>query len=60
MNIPELMERIKRILIISNNPDKDEFNQSAKITGLGLILIGVVGFIVFMIAQLLIQAGFIL
>ena len=52
MSIRNLFERIRRILLVSNKPDKHEYKQSAKITGLGFIVIGVIGFLIFLIVQL--------
>ncbi|MEA3255875.1 MAG: protein translocase SEC61 complex subunit gamma [Candidatus Altiarchaeota archaeon] len=43
----------KRILRLTRKPRRLEFNKTAKITGLGMIAIGVVGFIIFAIAQIL-------
>jgi protein transport protein SEC61 subunit gamma-like protein len=42
----------KRILRCTRKPKKDEYGETAKITGLGIIVIGAIGFIVFLIAQL--------
>ena len=53
MGLRNLVERIKRVLLVSTKPDKEEFRQSVKITGIGIIIIGTVGFIIFMIIQLL-------
>jgi protein transport protein SEC61 subunit gamma-like protein len=44
---------MRRVLLVANKPDKNEFTQSAKITGLGFVVIGVIGFIVFIVVQLL-------
>ncbi len=52
MGIKELIERIRRVLLVSSKPDKNEFRQSAKITGIGIALIGVIGFIIFLIVML--------
>ncbi len=52
MFIKDLIERIRRVLLISSKPDKDEFRQSAKITGIGIALIGMIGFIIFLIVML--------
>jgi protein transport protein SEC61 subunit gamma-like protein len=38
---------------VSRKPDRSEYFNVAKITGIGVIIIGVVGFVVSMIAQLL-------
>jgi protein transport protein SEC61 subunit gamma-like protein len=39
----------KRVIDVAKKPTKDEFVSSAKITGSGIILIGVIGFIIFLI-----------
>lgn len=43
----------RRILRLTRKPRGSEFNETAKITGLGMIVIGIIGFIIFIIAQLL-------
>ena len=55
MNIKNTLERMRRVLLIANKPDKDEFKQSAKITGLGFLIIGIIGFVIFLAVQLLTQ-----
>lgn len=44
------LNEYKRVLKIAEQPDREEFEMSAKITGAGIILIGVIGFI-FYLAQ---------
>ena len=41
-----LISSSKRILIVSRKPDRKEFSTMSKITGIGIIVIAVVGFIV--------------
>ena len=53
MGLKNFIERIRRVLLVSSKPDNYEFKQSVKITGLGILLIGVIGFIVFLIIQLI-------
>jgi protein transport protein SEC61 subunit gamma and related proteins len=53
MAITDYIDRIKRVLLISSKPDKYEFMQSLKITGIGIAVIGFIGFVVFLIAMLL-------
>lgn len=48
-----LMTRIRRILLVSTKPSKDEYKQSAKITGLGIVVIGVIGFLIFIVVNLI-------
>lgn len=49
----DMADKIRRILLISSKPDKSEYKQSAKITGLGFVLIGVIGFSIFLIFNLI-------
>jgi protein translocase SEC61 complex gamma subunit len=53
MDIRNTIERMRRVLLVASKPDKSEFTQSAKITGLGFVVIGIIGFIVFIAVQLL-------
>lgn len=49
MNIQSIKEKIdeyKRILLIAKKPSSFEFKTILKITGIGTIIIGVVGFII--------------
>ncbi len=42
-----------RVLKVTKKPTKDEFKTIVKVSGLGMILIGAVGFILQMLRQLL-------
>ncbi len=42
----------QRVLQVAKRPDRDEYYNVARITGLGVVIIGVIGFIVSIIAQL--------
>jgi len=53
MGLRNVIDRIRRVLLVSSKPDKDEFRLSAKITGLGILLIGIIGFIIFLIVQII-------
>lgn len=57
---PEKQNRVKRfiketarVLRITKKPNKDEFLSLVKVTGLGIFLIGLIGFILHIIKQLL-------
>lgn len=39
----------KRVVSIARKPEKEEFMSSMKITGTGIILIGMIGFIIFLL-----------
>ena len=42
-----------RVLKVTRKPDKVEFKTIVKVSGLGMILIGLIGFVITMIKQLL-------
>ena len=42
-----------RVLKVTKKPDMEEFKSTVKVTGLGIVVIGVIGFIIAMIAQLI-------
>jgi len=41
----QFVEQSKRIFSVSKKPDWSEYKQMAKITGIGIILIAVLGFV---------------
>lgn len=45
----------KRVLKISSKPDREEFSMSAKVTGAGMLIIGIIGFVFYLISNLLPQ-----
>ena len=45
----EKLKQYKRVLTIARKPDKEEFFTSAKITSGGIIFLGLIGFIIFLI-----------
>jgi len=53
INIREKFKNYERVLKLSRKPKKDEFIMVAKITGLGMLVIGIIGFIIRIIIQLL-------
>ena len=57
MNVQERLDKFvkdsKRVLKVARKPDKDEYIDFAKVTTLGIIVIGLIGFVIFLIAQLI-------
>ena len=57
MNVQERLDKFvkdsKRVLKVARNPDKDEYIDFAKVTTLGIIIIGLIGFVIYLIAQLI-------
>jgi len=56
-NIPEKikwkLKEYKRVLMITKKPTQEEFKAIVKASGIGIIIIGLVGFTIHMIVQLL-------
>ncbi len=52
-NISQFLRQCRRVLYVSRRPDMDEYVNVAKVTGIGIIIVGVIGFIISLIAQLL-------
>ena len=57
MNVQERLDKFvkdsKRVLKVARKPDKDEYFDFAKVTTLGIIVIGLIGFVIYLIAQLI-------
>ncbi len=45
----EFIRQCRRVLMVATKPDLEEFKTSVKITGLGFLVIGIIGFIISMI-----------
>ncbi len=41
-----------RVMRITKRPNREEFTTTVKVTGLGISVIGIVGFLIFLIKQL--------
>lgn len=51
--IQKFLHQAKRVLKVARKPDQDEYMQVAKITTIGLIIIGVIGFVIKLVSNLL-------
>lgn len=58
MNFAEKLTKFisdaKRVIIVAKKPGKEEFMSSFKITGIGLVIIGLIGLATFLIFHFLI------
>jgi protein transport protein SEC61 subunit gamma and related proteins len=52
-SVVSFIKQCRRVLIVSKRPDMEEYQNVSKVTGIGVIIIGVIGFIVSIIAQLI-------
>lgn len=48
------LSNCKRVLRVARKPSKDEYLQIAKVTGIGILLVGLIGFIIMFLGYLLI------
>lgn len=46
MELNELVKRCIRIFYISKKPSNDEFTQTATITAIGIVVLGVIGVVI--------------
>ncbi|MGB9979104.1 protein translocase SEC61 complex subunit gamma [Methanobacterium sp.] len=54
-SITQALKQYRRVLYISKRPDREEFLNVAKVTGIGIIIVGVIGFVITLVAQLISQ-----
>ena len=52
IDIKETLKRYKRVLMIARKPDSKELKETSKICGIGILLIGFIGFIFYIISVL--------
>lgn len=47
------LKQCERVLRVAKKPDTDEYKMVAKVTGIGIIIIGLIGFIIALLSQVL-------
>ena len=52
-SISSFLKQCERVLRVSKKPDMDEYKTVAKVTGIGILIIGVIGFIVSLLSQVI-------
>ena len=57
MGLKNFIKNCVRVLKVTRKPSKEEYFASVKITGLGIILIGLIGFVIFLIFHFLTLFG---
>lgn len=53
--IKSKLKEYHRVLKVTKKPDREEFLMSAKITGLGILAVGLIGFVFYVVATLTIN-----
>jgi len=51
--IQGFLKQCERVLRVSKKPDAEEYKTVAKVTGVGIIIIGIIGFIIAILSQVL-------
>jgi len=52
INIRETLTRYKRVLMIARKPDAEVLKETSRICGIGILLVGLIGFIFYIISVL--------
>lgn len=53
MNLPTDLSSYIRVLKLASTPSREEFSQVSLVAGAGVILVGLLGFVIFVIMQFL-------
>ena len=57
MNVQERFDKFvkdsKRVLKVSRKPDRQEYMELAKVTSIGVLIVGAIGFVIVLIGQLI-------
>ncbi len=53
--VKDKIKETQRVLKITEKPDREEFEMSAKITGVGMLIIGAIGFVFYLASNLIPQ-----
>ena len=53
MEVPHDLAAYIRVLKLASTPDWEEFSQISKVAGAGILLVGLLGFIIFVLMSLL-------
>jgi protein transport protein SEC61 subunit gamma-like protein len=54
MQVPTDLSSYVRVLKLASTPSWEEFSQIAKIAGAGILLVGLLGFIIFLVMNFLV------
>lgn len=53
LKVKRFIKETLRVLRITKKPNRTEFQSLVKVTGIGIAILGVIGFVIFLIRQLL-------
>lgn len=49
----DFIKQCKRVIRVSKKPDREEYTDFVKVTAIGILIIGAIGFVIVIIGQLL-------
>lgn len=49
MGLKNFLNNCVRVLRVTRRPNREEYSAASKITGLGIVLIGFIGFVIFLV-----------
>jgi len=49
MNMKDRLRKYIRVLIVARKPNRDEFISASKVSAAGIVLIGLIGFAIFLV-----------
>ena len=53
MSLSEKLKEYGRILKLTKKPDREEFSTVAKVAGAGILIIGLIGFLIYLLMNVL-------
>ncbi len=57
MKVPRDVTSYVRVLKMASTPSREEFLQVAKIAGIGILIVGAIGFLIFLVMDVLPGGG---
>ena len=53
MNIKEILQNYMRVLSLAKKADKEEFIDTVRICGIGIAIVGAIGFVFYLVSALI-------
>lgn len=50
--VKDFLKNCRRVLKVTKKPSKEEYSTAVKVTGIGILIIGAIGFVIFLIFNL--------
>ena len=53
LNLKERLESYRRVVVIAKKPTSEDFSEVTRIVSIGLVIIGALGFVIYLISLLI-------